>query len=184
METLNTSFSGVLSDGRKHLGGSIVGSIENFGSRKNMEGSSVVAASTSEINHLIISYSKDSKLAINKLGELNKQLQRENDRLNEELTGSINKGQTSEYELNRQIQDLEDELTNAYTERDQENLKFDQVLKQLNAKIRQKDREINDLNEQVEELNFNLNTMRLDYEAQSNQNTKKNTEMKRNTDEL
>ena len=74
-------------------------------------------------------------------------------------------------------------MTNAYTERDQENLKFDQVLKELNAKIREKDREINDLNEQIEEANFNLNTMRLDYDAQSNQNTKKNTEMKRTIEE-
>ena len=62
-------------------------------------------------------------------------------------------------------------------------MKFDHVLKDLNGKIREKDREISDLQEQLEEANFNLSTMKLDYDAQSNQNSKKNTEMKRNIEE-
>ena len=42
METMNTSFNGVLNDGKKFLGGSIVGSAmenvneKNFGSRKSI----------------------------------------------------------------------------------------------------------------------------------------------------
>ena len=63
----------------------------------------------------------------------------------------------------------------SYAERDQENLKFDHVLKELNAKMREKDREISELGEHIEELNFNINTVRLDFEAQSNHNSKKNT---------
>ena len=77
---MNTSFSSVLTDGKKYLGGSIVGTGNNmelstnsnyqYGSRKSIESKDQnnITASTSEINHLIISYSKDTKLAINKLG--------------------------------------------------------------------------------------------------------------------
>lgn len=89
MENLINSFSNVISDGKRHLGASMVESVTNS---KNLNSSS---ATPSEVNHLIVNYSKDSKLAINKLGEQVKQLQRENDRLNDELTGSINKGQSS-----------------------------------------------------------------------------------------
>ena len=88
MDTMNSSFNGVLTDGKKYLGGTIIGSssenqLGNFPSKRSIESNNSISASTSEINHLIISYSKDTKLAINKLGEQNKQLQRENERLNE-----------------------------------------------------------------------------------------------------
>lgn len=57
----------------------------------------------SEINTLILNYSKETKIALSKLTEQNRQLTRENEKLQDQLAGNINRGQTSEYQYTKQI---------------------------------------------------------------------------------
>jgi regulator of replication initiation timing len=55
---------------------------------------------------MILHFSKETKLALTKLTEQNRQLTRENEKLQDELAGNINRGQTSEYQYSQQLEEL------------------------------------------------------------------------------
>lgn len=47
------------------------------------------------------------------------------------------------------------------------------MIQELNGTIKQKDNQINDLNQEMEELHFTLNSINMDYTQSNEANTKK-----------
>ncbi len=63
-------------------------------------------------------------------------------------------------------------------------IKFDHMIQELNGTIKQKDNQINDKNQELEELHFTLNSINMDYTQANESNAKKIAEMKKQKNEL
>ncbi len=58
------------------------------------------------------------------------------------------------------------------------------MIQELKSTIKQKDNQINDLNQEMEELNFTLNSINMEYTQSNESNTKKIAEIKKQKNEL
>ena len=108
-----------------------------------------------------------------------KQLTREKERLQDEVAMSNNKAHNSEVTLQTQIGDLEAEIQEVIEEKENEANAFTDIIADLNERLHAFEELEEQLNAQIEELNFNLNNVRMEAEAMANDQSKKLANLKK-----
>lgn len=68
-----------------------------------------------------------------------------------------------ENDLQKQIMSLEEELSRSYEEKEENRIVSDGIINELNIKLDEQDAISKDLMIQVEELNFTINSLKLDH---------------------
>lgn len=68
-----------------------------------------------------------------------------------------------ENDLQKQIMSLEEELSRSYEEKEEHRIRSDGIINELNMKLDDQDAINKDLMIQVEELNFTINSLKLDH---------------------
>ena len=66
-------------------------------------------------------------------------------------------------DLQKQIMSLEEELSRSYEEKEEHRIRSDGIINELNMKLDDQDAINKDLMIQVEELNFTINSLKLDH---------------------
>ena len=102
---------------------------------------------------------------MSKMIENNRLLQIETERLNNEITNNNNKYHDECEELNKQITELDEQLRRNYEEREEYRIRNESKFEDMNKRLDDSDANNKDLMIQVEELNFTINSLKLDQDA-------------------
>ena len=140
--------------------------------------------SSNDLIGKVAAQNKDSKVAMSKFIEQNKNLEGELERLNGEMSSNSNKFMNQENELQKQIMMLEEELSKSYEEKEENRIRADGIINELNMKLDEQDAINKDLMIQVEELNFTINSLKLDHEANSEHFSLKSNQYRGKINEL
>ncbi len=109
----------------------------------------------------------------NKMIDNMKAAQRERQTLNSEFSTSVNKASTNEFELNQNINRLEEELSELMAEKQNNENKYEEEIFLLEGRVREKQSIIAELTQQIEELDFSFKNTKTELEAVREQNSRK-----------
>ncbi len=126
-----------------------------------------------EILNLLINLGKDARSNMNKMIDNIKAAQRERQTLNSEFSTSVNKASTNEFELNQNINRLEEELSELMAEKQNNENKYEEEIFLLEGRVREKQSIIAELTQQIEELDFSFKNTKTELEAVREQNSRK-----------
>lgn len=116
---------------------------------------------------------QETKSSLWKMVELNRFLKEENGRLLAQSENETNKYEFAQLELHRDIQMLEDEMNTLVADKEAECHNYDQLLLDLNTRLKERDATIEDLRAEVAEYEAIVNGLKTDFEANNDLNDKK-----------
>lgn len=145
VQSLNNSFIPILSSlnlagqgsSGEQLSQRVYGWVSGVDLQKSKKSVSETTSWT-EIVSIIISHSKDLKVLINRLLQQVKLLQKQVERMSEEQNMSTSKYQSSQFQLQRTISELQSELSSLLSTKQEQGIKYEHMIQQLNNNIKQK----------------------------------------------
>lgn len=93
---------------------------------------------------------------MNKVIDTLKASQRDRESLNSEFSSTVNKANTNEFELNQNINRLEEEISDLLAEKQSAENKYEEEIFLLEGRVREKEAVILELTQQIEELDFSF----------------------------
>lgn len=103
-------------------------SLNAEGALNQINSKRISEVSFSDILTMITTQNKDIRMHLSKQSESMKAMQKENERLGEEVSMSTNKCQTSEYQLQKKMEALEEEISHLLAEKEEEAMRFEYSL--------------------------------------------------------